>query len=152
MFPQKHLIFGIIFSTILLFLFPQIGFLGFFLIILSTFFIDTDHYLFYVYKKKDLNLKNAYKWFVKGFKKRIVLSKKEKTKYKYEVLIFHGVEFWIVLAFLALIHNLFLYLFIGVMFHIFLDLLALIYHKMPLYIKISQIYLWIKDRNKKELI
>ena len=111
MFPSKHLILGTIFSAILLFLFPQIGFIGFLLIILSTFFIDFDHYLLYVYKEKDLSLRNAYRWFVKGFKKRIALSKTEKTKYKYEILIFHGIEFWIILAFLALLHNFFLYIF-----------------------------------------
>lgn len=152
MFPSKHLILGIIFSAIVLFLFPQIGFMGFLLIILSTFFIDVDHYFLYVFKKKDLSLGNAYRWFVNGFKKRIALPKKEKTKYKYGILIFHGIEFWIILAFLALIHNFFLYIFIGVMFHIFLDFLALVYHKVSLYSKASQIYVWIRDKKKKELI
>ena len=65
MYPTQHLLLGIIFSLVLLFLFPQIGFLGASIIILSTVLIDVDHYVYYVYKKKDLSLKNSYNWIIK---------------------------------------------------------------------------------------
>ena len=152
MYPSRHLIFGIFFSLIFFYFFPQIGVIGFFLIIASTFFVDADHYLFYVVQKKDFRLKNAYKWFVEQMKKRLSLPKSERTKYKYEILICHGVEFWIVLALLSFFHVYFFYLFVGVIFHMFLDLLALTYYEFPLYVKLSQLYNFAKDRDKKELL
>jgi len=150
MFPSKHLFFGILFASVLFLIFPKIGFVGFSLIVLSTFFIDVDHYFLYVYKKKNLSLKNAYRWFVKNFKKSLSMSKEEKINCKYEILIFHGIEFWLILGLLALFFEIFAYIFIGVMFHMLLDWIQLIYYKKPIYFKLSQTYTFIKNKNKEE--
>ncbi|MBI2043137.1 hypothetical protein HYT25_01995, partial [Candidatus Pacearchaeota archaeon] len=104
MYPRQHLVLGILFSLILFVNFPQIGFAGFFIVILSTFLIDVDHYIFYAAKKRDLNLKRAYSWFVKFIEKRKKLSTKERKKYKHHILIFHGIEFWIILGLLSFVH------------------------------------------------
>jgi len=147
MFPSKHLFLGILFASVLFFIFPEIGLIGFSLIVLSTFFIDVDHYFLYVYEKKDVSLRNAYHFFVKEFKKFNLLSKKEKRNCKYGILIFHGIEFWLILILLSLFFNLFSYILIGVMFHIFLDWIALIYYDVPIYCKLSQTYTFIKNKN-----
>ena len=148
--PLKHLVLGILFAFVLFKIFP-IGIYGFSLIVLSTFFIDVDHYFLYVFKKRDLSLRNAYHWFVKNFDKRILMSRKEKQDYKYGFLLFHGLEFWIILAVLSIYSDFFLYIFIGVMFHIFLDFLALAYYNEPFAIKISQTYNFIRDKDKREM-
>ena len=128
--------------------FPQIGFIGFSFIFLSSFLIDVDHYMLYVYKKHNLSLRNAYKWFVEHMKRRLALPKPNRSDYKYEILIFHGIEFWIILFLLTYTHFYFWYVFIGVMFHMLLDGIALVYWGFPLYTKLSITYLWLRDRNK----
>ena len=147
MLISKHLFFGTLFSLILFLIFPNIGILGFFLIILSTFFIDTDHYLFYVYRKKDLNLRRAYNFFVERSKKRRLMSIEEKKNIKYEILIFHGIEFGLILSLLTMFFGFFAYILIGVMFHIFLDWIELIIYNSPIYFKFSQTYTFIKNKN-----
>jgi|TARA_Y100000310_G_scaffold131413_1_gene130616 hypothetical protein len=151
MYPSQHLILGIAFATILFNIFPQITLIGFFLIVLSAFFIDVDHYLFYVYKNKNISLKNAYKWFIKKEKKYKKLSIKERKKYKNDIFIFHGIEFWIFLAILSFIHNYFFFIFIGIMFHMFLDFafpnIGEFSHN-----KISQIYNLRINKKKREFI
>lgn len=152
MHPLKHVFLGTIFSLILLFLFPQIGFIGFFIIILSTILIDIDHYLYYICKKKDWNLNNAYNWFIERKKRLNQLSKKERQKYKKDILIFHGIEFLILVILLLFIHRYFFFVFIGVLFHMLLDLISLIYFNEPIYAKISWIYNWKRNKNKESLI
>ena len=151
MYPLQHLILGTAFSAILFDIFPWIGLIGFFLIILSTFFIDVDHYLFYVYKNKNISLKSAYNWFIKKGRKLRKLSREKRKKYKSEILIFHGIEFWIFLAILSFIHNYFFFIFIGIMFHMFLDFTFPNVEE-SYYNKISQIDNWKNNKNKKEFI
>lgn len=148
--PLKHLILGVAFSAILFLIFHKIGLIGFFLIIFSTFFIDVDHYFVYVYRKKDFSLKNAYNWFIKKERKLKKLSRGRRKKYKSEILIFHGIEFWIFLVVLSFINIYFLFIFIGIMFHIFLDFIHSIIEKEP-YNKFSQIYNWEANKGKENL-
>lgn len=147
MFPSRHLIFGILFASVLFFFFPNIGFVGFLLIVLSTFFIDVDHYLLYVWMKKDISLRNAYNFFVKKHYEFVSFSKERKKNLKYGILIFHGIEFWLILGLLSIFSDIFLYILIGIMFHIFLDWIALIYYETPIYCKFSQTYTFIKNKN-----
>jgi hypothetical protein len=123
MLPLYHLFLGIIFSLILFFLFPQIELIGFLIIILSTVLIDIDHYLYYIYKKKDLSLKNAYNWFVFRTKKLSLLSRKQRNEFYQGFAFLHGFE---TLLILFLIGYYFfwpiIYIFLGVAFHLFLDI------------------------------
>lgn len=152
MYPTQHLILGTLFSIIIFVNFPQIGFSGFFLIVLATFLIDVDHYLFYAAKKRDLDLKRAYLWFVKFMEKRKKLSAMERKKYKHHILIFHGIEFWVILGLLSFAHVFFFYIFLGVMFHILLDMLSLTINKQGFSCILSQSYNLFHNIGKKDLL
>ncbi|GAH03477.1 unnamed protein product [marine sediment metagenome] len=150
MYPKQHLFLGIIFSLIILLIFPQIGLPGFLIIILSSVLIDVDHYIYYVYNKKDWSLKNAYNWHIERGKKERLL-KKERLKYKEIILIFHGIEYLSLLIILSIIHKFFLWILIGTIIHMVFDFIEDLNHKNPLYFKLSQIYNFITNKNKKEL-
>lgn len=116
MLPKYHILFGFLFSLILYLLFPFVGLLGFLTIFLSSFLIDIDHYLYYVFKKKDLNLKSAYYFFIK------------KPKINPAMYFLHGIEVLSILFILGLfLNNLFLFIFIGFVFHLFLDVIWMVY-------------------------
>ena len=152
MYPIQHLVFGIIFSLILFTFFPQIGIFGISLIILSTFFIDADHYLFYVWKRKDLSLRNAYRWFTNWTEKREAISNLNMGNYRRIIVIFHGFEFWAFLSIFAIFNNFFLYIFIGVMLHIFLDMTSMTLSGQGFSCIMSQIYNVHYNKNRKDLI
>ena len=80
MYTKHHVFLGVIFSFILFLIFPKIGLIGFSLIILSTIFIDVDHYVYYIYKKKDWSLRNAYNWFIKAEKIFFSLPRSKRNK------------------------------------------------------------------------
>ncbi len=121
MYPKQHIIFGIIFSASLFFLFPQIGLIGFFIVFLSSFLIDVDHYLYSVYKKKDLSLKNAYNWFTKNKKIFLSLPRKQRNGFYRGFYFLHGIEVLIILFLFSFFSKYFFFIFIGVAFHLLLD-------------------------------
>ncbi len=104
MFPSYHLLSGILLA---IGLFPYFGVYSI-IILLATYFIDVDHYFWYVTRKKDFSLKNAYHYHLNDGLKDVLH-------------IFHTFEFWIILAILSTLHMFFLAISIGVYFHIFLD-------------------------------
>ena len=129
MLPKYHALSGFIFTSILFFIFPQIGILGFIIIWMSSILIDVDHYLFFAYTKKDWSLRNAHKWFVDENKKFMKLSYWERLKYTQQIpCVFHGVEAIVILLVLSLLSNVFLYIAIGFIFHQSLDFIFLIYY------------------------
>jgi len=122
MLPSKHFIFGLMFAGFLYFIFPQIGLMGFSIIIFSTFLIDVDHYLYYVYKKKDFNLKNAYKWFIEHQKELLSLPLKQRNKFQTGFSFLHGIEVLFILLILWIfVSKYFLFVFVGFAFHLLLD-------------------------------
>ena len=149
MLPKWHILFGIIFSLIL-YLFFQISLLNSLIVFLASILIDVDHYLSHAFKEKDLSLKRIYKSSVKRREKWMNFSVKEKKEYKLRPFIFHGIEFWIVILVLSFFHKIFLYIFLGIMIHMFFDFIDMIYCKDPFYAKLSQIYIWIRNKNKKD--
>jgi len=151
MFPKYHLILGLLLSPILLLLFPGIGFLGVLLIFLSSFLIDVDHYLYYVYNKRDWSLKRAYRWFIKRRKAHSKLPKEEVGEYKQIILIFHGIECWGLIFLISLIFNPMFLVFFGIIFHLLFDFVESLYYGISISDKFSQVYVFIMNRNKKEL-
>ncbi len=134
MLPKNHIILGLFFSLIVFLIFPELGLGGFFIIWLSSFLIDVDHYLFYVWLKKDFHPLRAYNWFMKKHKTFHSLSKNDKiqkSKNTYIPCIFHGIEAIIVLIILYLFmpfyNEIFLYILIGFLFHEFLDFVHIIF-------------------------
>jgi hypothetical protein len=123
MYVKEHIILGILFSIILFLIFPQIGLVGFSLIFLSTVLIDVDHYLYYVKKKKDFSLRNAYKWFMKNHANCLKLPKEQRGKNYAGFFVLHGIEILIVLLLLTFVSNYFFFVFIGFSFHLLFDIL-----------------------------
>ena len=78
MYPKQHLILGVVFASLLFFLFPKVGIIGFFLISFSAVLIDVDHYLYYVYRKKDWSLKKAFHWHVTQGNKLLFLPREKR--------------------------------------------------------------------------
>jgi len=114
MFPKWHILFGAIFSLILFLVF-KVNLFYSIVVFLASVLIDVDHYLFYVKRKDDWNLKTAFNWFV-------ALEKKHKPL----ALIFHNIEFVILILILSFFHNFFLFILIGLLFHLSIDLIYLI--------------------------
>lgn len=107
MLPKFHALYGAIFSLFIhIFVFPDRT--AAVVVFLSTVFIDVDHYLFYVYKKSDLSLAKAYYYFVKGG--------------TYRLMVFHTVEFVILLYLLSFYSKYFLFVIVGILFHWALDI------------------------------
>ena len=107
---------------------PKIGLIGFFIIWVSSIFIDVDHYIYYVWKKRDLNLKRAFDYFAEASKKAMKLPRSERWKKRANPCIFHGIEAIILLIFLSFFHVFFLYILLGFIFHEFLDFLHILYY------------------------
>ena len=150
MLPKHHVLIGLVLSILITYSF-NLGFVAGITIFLSSFLIDVDHYLYYVCTKNDLSLKKAYKWFVKRRKQFLKLSPKQRENYKVPIMLFHGIEYWILLLLLSFIHPFFIWVFVGIIIHFILDIAEIIEYKTNPIIKISQIGLYIRNKNKKEL-
>jgi hypothetical protein len=152
MLPKTHIIIGFLISLIIFLIFPEINWLNALIIFVASVLIDFDHYLYYIFKKKDHKLKNAYNWF---FQRAVILknlSLKEREKYEEAVIIFHGVECWIILLLLIFVNKIFFFIFLGVAIHMVLDFIDLYLTKNPFHIKTSQIYVHVKNKKTKNLV
>ncbi len=123
---KYHLFFGLIFTAILYFIFsPIVSFFGLLIIFLSSFLIDVDHYLYYVFRKKDISLKRAYKWYIKYSCKFCHIPLKIRKNYYLGFYIFHGIEPLITLFLLGFyVSPIFTFILIGFFFHLSTDLVA----------------------------
>ncbi len=149
MLPKLHLLFGAVASLLLWLIFPSIGFINALIIAASSVLIDIDHYLYYVFIKKDLNPKKAYLWFMKNRIIWLKLTEKQKSQYKRSILLFHGIEFVLILAIISFASNLILFIFIGILIHLALDFIDLYLLKEPFYQKTSQLYTYAKNQKRK---
>lgn len=149
--PKWHILFGFVISYILIYFFNFSLYSGI-IIFLSSFLIDLDHYFLYLFETKRTSLKEAYYWCISEGIKFSKLSKEEKRKYKLRPMIFHGIEFMIILALLATLNKVFLWILIGVIIHLFADIPDLIEKQFPVYSKLSQVYLYITNKKKKLFI
>lgn len=148
MYPQHHFLLGTIFAIILFFLFPQIGLINIAIIILSTVLIDVDHYIYYIYKKRDFSLRKAYHWFSKNQKKFLSLSKEKRDKFYSGIFFLHGIEILIILLFLGLFSNYFFFVFIGFALHLLIDIIWEISVGSKIN-RISLIYAILKSKNSQ---
>ena len=139
------------------------------IIFASSILIDIDHYFYYVgnaiisehpknlrgffgiFKKRNLNPFKAYSWFIERDKQIHKLSKKEREKYKSPIMLFHGIEFWILLLILSFYSKIYIFLLIGIAIHMILDYTGLFVRKERFYIKFSQVYAYLKNKNKREV-
>ena len=151
--PNKHVRYGAIFSLLAWAFFPQIGFIGFLLIFLSSVFIDIDHYFASVIAGNGWNPRKAYLWYIGE-------NKTKKESVLKWIIPFHSIEFFIVafgIWYLSSgwLANIILFMLIGSLFHMFLDLLELNKYNDPLYLKLSFFYtsyvhyMYLKHNGKK---
>lgn len=112
MLVNKHILTGIIFSFVLGILI-NLNFLQITLIFLASTLIDVDHYLIYIWRKKDWNLKNAYNFHIKETKLISILA------------IFHTIEFHILILILSITWTWFLFILIGMIFHCIFDIVSM---------------------------
>jgi hypothetical protein len=152
MLPHKHFIFGFGFALALFLLFPQINLIEATLILLASFLIDFDHYLYYAYTHKELSLGNAYKWYIKKGKIILAMPKKERKKFRTAFCIFHGIEIPIILFLLSFfIHSYFYFILIAVVFHLVLDIYAEI-KDLGAVRKLSVIYDFLTRKKLKSIV
>lgn len=126
MYIYQHIILATIASLVLA---PFIKWFSV-IVFLSAILIDFDHYLFYLYTKKDFSLKNAYKSYI---------GKKE-----LKLFIFHTIEFWTLLFLLSFITEFFLAILIGIFLHITQDLTEHIYNPKSLKYKPYSIVIYLR--------
>ena len=125
MFPRTHFITTLILSIILYPLF-HLNVLWFFI---GGFLIDFDHYLYYVLKYKSINFKKAYNYYLK----------KQDELF---LMLFHTIEFWILLILLSSYSQIFIFILIGLVPHLTLDYIEL-YTGNDLNIRADSIIQWL---------
>jgi uncharacterized protein YqhQ len=88
------------------------------LFFLSAFLIDVDHYFYYVKEKNDLNLRNAY-----YYHKNYLVKELRRRNQKEVLMVFHTIEFFILLFVLSILFSFMLPVFLGSLFHEVTDLI-----------------------------
>ena len=124
MLPSRHLILGAFFSLALLALFPKIGVISFFIILFSSVLIDVDHYIYYVYSKRDISLIRAYTWFAENENKFISLPRKKRNLFYGGFFFLHGFEILLIFFFLGIFISKYLFfIFVGFALHLIIDII-----------------------------
>lgn len=120
MFPPYHIIINLIISLSLVSVISPIFILIFFL---SSFLIDIDHYLYYIYVKKDFSLKRAFNHYIEHKKRIKEMPRKERSNFYNFIFIFHGIEPIIILFLLSFYYYPLLFVSLGFFAHLIEDLL-----------------------------
>lgn len=121
MLSQYHFLFGLVASLFLYFGF-DVGVFGCFVFLIATVGIDVDHYLYYVYKKKDWSLKNSIRWFLKKGRALRKIDIKKRSEFYTGFCFLHGVEVLILLGVLGyFVWDIFYFVLLGFAFHLILD-------------------------------
>lgn len=147
---RYHLTIGFVISFILIQFFNFSLITGL-IIFLSSWLIDFDHYIWYVFEMKDKNSLHAIKWYIKSIPKWRKLSHLERNKFKRGIFIFHGVGFWLILGILSFYNKIFIWILIGILIHMIADWIDLLKKGEPLYNKILPLYVIKRNKNKKGL-
>jgi hypothetical protein len=150
MLPRWHILFGFIFSYSLCYFF-NFSLLAGAIIFLSAIFIDLDHVLLYSLETKNLHPKKFFNWSERKALAWENLEKEERDKLKSPQFILHGIEFLIALIVFSKFNIFFYWVLLGIIFHLLLDLMDIYNQRKfsPMYIKLSQIWTWHRNKNKK---
>lgn len=136
MIPPYHFIASLLLSIVL---YPFYGINSFFVLV-GGFLPDLDHYLWYIYHFKDFNLLNAYKFYVK------VVKERSYSKQKKCIIIFHTIEFLILIAILAFYSKIFFIILIGLLFHYAIDTITVLFIHKGTFVVYSVIWWFVKYR------
>ena len=112
MLPQYHFVYGLVVSLVLYFGF-DVGALGCLIFLVATVGIDVDHYLYYVYRKRDWSLGNAIRWFMNQKKKLDKMDRKTRGEYYSGWYFLHGFESILVFGLFGFFWNGFWFLVFG---------------------------------------
>jgi hypothetical protein len=126
MLPRWHVVWGFVFTGILWYYVPNIGYINLLLVFLASFLIDFDHYLTSVKKTGKLGLGVSFEYYKDVHK----IEKKENARgirRKGDFHLFHTLEFHILIGLLGLVWVGFFYIFLGMIFHSLLDVVWLLY-------------------------
>ena len=113
------------------------------LILAVGFLIDIDHYFWYVYKYRKINIFDSYKFFIKP------MNEKSFGSVMGILLIFHTVDFLMVMLALSYLSKLALAFTIGLLLHYALDLLYLYFVAQRFVVNHSIIYWLYKEKIQK---
>ena len=144
MVPLIHFLLSLIIAVLV---YPIFGW-AVLMIFIGGVLIDVDHYLYYALKKKDLSLRRAYRYFVRLRERSI---KGKTLNIKYPILIFHGIEFCIILLVLSIFSSFFWRVLIGIIIHLALDYTETLISGRSISFKLSQIYVIASNKHRKEL-
>ena len=108
MYPIYHFIFTVLASLLL---WPILGW-KLALFWLGSFFVDVDHYIWEVFKSKDISFMKAY---------RRCKNKSKGSRFSFDFHVFHLVEFWILMLVWGMFSELGFVIFLGLIFHMVLD-------------------------------
>lgn len=122
MLPKDHFLFGLIFSSLLFIIFPKIGIINTIIILLSSIFIDVDHYFFYAYKYKEYSLMKAYSHSINTGKKFLGIPRNKRGDFYSGFYIFHGIEIILLLVSFSVFFQFFFFVAVGIAFHLLLDI------------------------------
>ena len=121
MLPKNHFLFGLIASVFLYFGF-DVEILSLVVFLVATVGIDVDHYLYYVYKKKDWSLVNSFRWFLEKGKSLRKLDIKERSEFYTGFCFLHGIEVLMLLGILGyFVWYIFYFVLLGFALHLILD-------------------------------
>jgi hypothetical protein len=121
MLPFEHVLYGLIVSFLLYYL-AYVPLIGAVIIFIVSWGIDVDHYLFYVFKKKDVSLHRAYRFF--HDLPVVKLIKKQGKRYDAPLCAFHTIEAVIIMIILSFYSEIARYVLFGAILHFVGD----IYH------------------------
>jgi hypothetical protein len=129
--------------------------MGFFIIFISSFAIDFDHFFYYIYKTRKLSLKKSFEWYSINKKLFAKMSDKEKDQIFTGLCFLHGIEAMIILVILSFIFqqysDIFMYILVGFLFHHVLDAIDLYIRKYRFEKVISFIYSLRVNKSRKLL-
>lgn len=154
MLPKIHIIFGLAFSILLFLIFPTMGWIGFLIIFLSSFLIDIDHYLYYVYRTGKWSIKDSFRWFLKNKKLFNSMNRQQKDKIYTGLCFLHGIEAIILLLIAWLIfypNNFVFFIILGFVFHQLLDTIH-IHTSEYRYDKVISFIYSVKQAKKRKLL
>jgi len=129
--PSKHLILGMCAAAILFIIYPEIRVSNILIFATSSVLIDVDHYVYYLFKKKDFNFFRAQQWYLKLQNKCCSLTPEQRPKTYFGIFFLHGLESIIIFGLLGFfISEIFYFISLGFAFHFISDFLVeMIPHK-----------------------
>ena len=126
MIPRWHILFGALFTILIILVAPQIKTVYLALIFFSSILIDFDHYVVSVLRTKKLRLKHSFEYH-RLSTKREIKEMKRGIKKRGDFHLFHTIEFHVLIGLLAVLFTPFFYIFIGMVFHSLIDVFYLLY-------------------------